>query len=168
MKEWGKLKKAVVISVVSLVGISGVSALASPHKTTPTPPPVVSKPQAKVETKTVTETQPIPFESTTQDDSTLASGKTQVAVAGINGAKTLTYKVIYTNGAETSRTKTSEVVTTPPVIQVTKIGTYVAPVPVPAPTPEVGPTALCNDSTYSYSANHQGTCSHHGGVAQWL
>jgi hypothetical protein len=31
-----------------------------------------------------------------------------------------------------------------------------------------GPTALCNDGTYSYSTHRQGTCSHHGGVAQWL
>lgn len=28
-----------------------------------------------------------------------------------------------------------------------------------------GATALCNDGTLSYSAHHQGTCSHHGGVA---
>lgn len=31
-----------------------------------------------------------------------------------------------------------------------------------------GATALCNDGTYSYSQNRQGTCSHHGGVARWL
>ncbi|HEV2283794.1 MAG TPA: DUF3761 domain-containing protein [bacterium] len=31
----------------------------------------------------------------------------------------------------------------------------------------VGPTALCNDGTYSYAAHHQGACSHHGGVAVW-
>lgn len=30
-----------------------------------------------------------------------------------------------------------------------------------------GATALCNDGTLSYSANHRGTCSHHGGVAVW-
>lgn len=30
-----------------------------------------------------------------------------------------------------------------------------------------GATALCNDGTYSYAANHQGACSHHGGVAQF-
>jgi hypothetical protein len=30
-----------------------------------------------------------------------------------------------------------------------------------------GATALCSDGTCSYSAHHQGTCSHHGGVAQW-
>jgi hypothetical protein len=31
-----------------------------------------------------------------------------------------------------------------------------------------GATALCNDGTYSFSQHHQGTCSHHHGVAQWL
>ena len=27
-----------------------------------------------------------------------------------------------------------------------------------------GATAECNDGTYSFSRNHRGTCSHHGGV----
>ena len=31
-----------------------------------------------------------------------------------------------------------------------------------------GATAQCVDGTYSYSQHHSGTCSHHGGVAQWL
>ena len=35
-------------------------------------------------------------------------------------------------------------------------------------TPPPGATARCNDGTYSYSQTHSGTCSHHGGVAQWL
>ena len=30
------------------------------------------------------------------------------------------------------------------------------------------PTARCTDGTYSYSENHSGTCSSHGGVAEWL
>lgn len=29
-------------------------------------------------------------------------------------------------------------------------------------------TAECYDGTYSFSANHRGTCSHHGGVKRWL
>lgn len=29
------------------------------------------------------------------------------------------------------------------------------------------PTARCSDGTYSYSANRRGTCSWHGGVAEW-
>lgn len=31
-----------------------------------------------------------------------------------------------------------------------------------------GATAQCIDGTYSFSQHRQGTCSHHGGVAQWL
>ena len=31
-----------------------------------------------------------------------------------------------------------------------------------------GATAICNDGTYSFSRSRRGTCSHHGGVKQWL
>ena len=31
-----------------------------------------------------------------------------------------------------------------------------------------GATAECRDGTYSFSLNHRGSCSHHGGVSQWL
>ena len=37
-----------------------------------------------------------------------------------------------------------------------------------AGTAPPGATALCRDGTYSYSQHRSGTCSHHGGVAQWL
>jgi hypothetical protein len=37
----------------------------------------------------------------------------------------------------------------------------------PAEDPSQGPTAQCNDGTYSYAAHHQGACSHHSGVAVW-
>jgi hypothetical protein len=51
----------------------------------------------------------------------------------------------------------------------TSTPTYVIPTPYPytAPVYDYGPTALCNDGTYSYSQNHRGTCSWHGGVAVW-
>lgn len=32
----------------------------------------------------------------------------------------------------------------------------------------VGASARCGDGTYSFSQNRRGTCSHHGGVADWL
>ncbi len=35
-------------------------------------------------------------------------------------------------------------------------------------SPPAGATAECNDGTYSFSQNHRGTCSHHGGVKRWL
>jgi uncharacterized protein YgiM (DUF1202 family) len=31
-----------------------------------------------------------------------------------------------------------------------------------------GASARCGDGTYSFSRHRRGTCSHHGGVAQWL
>lgn len=31
-----------------------------------------------------------------------------------------------------------------------------------------GASAKCRDASYSFSRNHRGTCSHHGGVANWL
>jgi hypothetical protein len=31
-----------------------------------------------------------------------------------------------------------------------------------------GATAKCRDGTYSFSQHHSGTCSHHGGVENWL
>lgn len=34
--------------------------------------------------------------------------------------------------------------------------------------PPAGASAKCRDDTYSFSRSRRGTCSHHGGVAQWL
>lgn len=31
-----------------------------------------------------------------------------------------------------------------------------------------GATAQCRDGTYSFSQHRRGTCSHHGGVEDWL
>jgi hypothetical protein len=31
-----------------------------------------------------------------------------------------------------------------------------------------GASAKCRDASYSFSKNHRGTCSHHGGVERWL
>jgi hypothetical protein len=43
---------------------------------------------------------------------------------------------------------------------------------VPSPencsSPPAEATARCRDGTYSFSRHRSGTCSHHGGVAQWL
>lgn len=40
--------------------------------------------------------------------------------------------------------------------------------PVRANRPPAGWTARCRDGTYSFSEHRRGTCSHHGGVAEWL
>jgi hypothetical protein len=40
--------------------------------------------------------------------------------------------------------------------------------PTQAPTAPPGATAQCRDGDWSFSQHHSGTCSGHGGVAQWL
>jgi hypothetical protein len=40
--------------------------------------------------------------------------------------------------------------------------------PVRASSAPVGASARCRDGTYSFSEHRRGTCSYHGGVAQWL
>jgi Protein of unknown function (DUF3761) len=40
--------------------------------------------------------------------------------------------------------------------------------PEAVPTAPAGATAKCEDGTYSFSESRSGTCSHHGGVAEWL
>jgi hypothetical protein len=165
---------------------------AAPKKThTPTPTPT---PTPVVTTKLVTETSPVPFQSSTVTSATMAQGTSSVTTAGVNGVETKTYVVTYSEGTETARSLQSDVVTTPPVTQVTTVGSYVAPPPPPpapaAPSctngtyvnsagntvcrPEVsssapsGATAKCVDGTYSFSQSRRGTCSSHGGVATWL
>lgn len=152
---------------------------------TPTPTPVVT-------TTRVTETAPVPFTSETVNDAAVPQGTTSVTTAGQDGVVTKTYEVRLTDGVETARTLLSEEVTTPPVTQVTTVGTYVAPPPAPAePTSCIngsyvnsagnsvcrpaasdsappGATAKCGDGTYSFSQSRRGTCSSHGGVAIWL
>ena len=170
-------------------------APAHTHRTsspTPTPTPNPT-PTPVVTTELVNETAPIPFTSTTVESATTANGTSSVTTAGVDGVETKTYTVTFTDGVETGRTLSSQVVTTPPVTQVTTVGTYVAPPPPAAPAaptctngtyvnsagatvcrPEVassapsGATAKCGDGTYSFSQSRRGTCSSHGGVAVWL
>jgi uncharacterized protein YcfL len=39
--------------------------------------------------------------------------------------------------------------------------------PASAPSIPSGASARCADGTYSFSQSRRGTCSHHGGVAEW-
>ncbi len=38
----------------------------------------------------------------------------------------------------------------------------------PSSCSSIGASAECRDGTCSFSQNRRGTCSHHGGVAEWL
>lgn len=43
-----------------------------------------------------------------------------------------------------------------------------APTMAASSTDPVGATAKCKDGSYSHSKHHGGSCSNHGGVADWL
>lgn len=139
-----------------------------------------------IETRTIQETEAIPYKSVEQNDSSLYQGSSSVAVKGQDGVKTVTYEVTYENGVETSRRQISEDITAQPIDQVTKIGTRLKSnsssgsscyggyinsvgncVQSPGSNP-AGASARCVDGSYSYSQSRRGTCSHHGGVSQWL
>jgi hypothetical protein len=148
------------------------------------------KPKQKapvITTQTVTEEASIPFESTTVNTTSLSKGTSKITAVGVDGVSTLTYEVTYSDGIEIKRDLVSQITTKPPVTQVTSVGTYVAPPPPTCPngtyinsagntvcspysssSAPTGATAQCRDGTYSFSQSHSGTCSHHGGVAQWL
>lgn len=72
---------------------------------------------------TLVETEDIEYETTYEDDSSLAKGKEQVSVDGENGEKEVTYKITYVNGIEESREVADETVAKEPVNKVVKVGT---------------------------------------------
>lgn len=96
-----------------------------PTKTpTPTPTPVTTTREEVV-------TEPIAFDQTTIEDANMQRGQTAISTAGQAGEHALTYTVTLVDGVETGRVVTSDVVTVPPVAQVTSVGIYDAPPPPP-------------------------------------
>jgi hypothetical protein len=66
-------------------------------------------------------------------------GTTAITVTGVPGVSTTTWRITFTDGDETKRVKVSEEVTTPPIDQVTAIGSYVAPPPAAPAAPSCDP-----------------------------
>lgn len=185
-----KTGKVATVSTALLLSFGTIGTLAQPDSnTTSNPAQETAQAEAasksKVETKPVVTTEPIQFTSSTVEDSSLDQGVTQTRTAGVNGVLSHTYQVTYTNGVETSRSAPVDSVTTPAVNEViakgTKApapscpnGTYVNTAgntvcrPYESNGAPSGATARCGDGSYSFSQSRRGTCSHHGGVAEWL
>ncbi len=77
--------------------------------------PVVTK-------ETVTITEEIPFETEYRNDDTrYPEDGNQTVQAGVNGRKSVTYTVTYTDGVETAREKTGEQITDQPVTEIISV-----------------------------------------------
>lgn len=83
--------------------------------------------------KTETKTKSIGFESVEEQDANLPQGQTRIAVEGTEGERTITYEVTYVEAKETARKLIKSEITKAPTTKITKVGTYVAPPPQPAP-----------------------------------
>jgi vancomycin resistance protein YoaR len=102
--------------------------------------------EVEIQTKTLSY---IPFRVIYEEDSSLEPGKEKVAQSGMNGCKSITYKVLKINGAEVSR-KVLSTDTYDPMHKIIKRGpektvetinpeTIPEPVPTPEPTPTPQP-----------------------------
>ncbi|HEM3515078.1 G5 domain-containing protein [Streptococcus suis] len=123
--------RTIVYTVTKTDGVETSRVVKSDSVTTPAVNEVIKVGTKKVPgitTEEVTETEAIPYETVRENDPTLEEGKEVVSVAGKAGVRTIVYTVTKTDGVETGREVKSDVVTTPAVNEVIKVGTKKAPV----------------------------------------
>lgn len=108
-----------------------------------------------VKTKTVTETERIPYNTAYVDDETLDQGKSVTRTAGVYGTRTNTYKVTIKGGKETSRELVESSVIQEPRDAVVARGTK--------------PTWHCHDTT-SYDRNpyNDNYCEYSDGSGKYV
>ncbi|MGH3680288.1 MAG: G5 domain-containing protein [Natronosporangium sp.] len=99
----------------------GPSTSATGQRATATAAPTSRGPT--VVTRTVTETEEIPFEETTVEDSSVPEGTREVRTEGTAGKRAITYEVTFTDGVETGKRRVGTEVTREPVDRVVVVGT---------------------------------------------
>ena len=188
-KNINRKRIAMIFGGLMVASFIATGAFASPseNKTQSKPATVTQEvPTPRIETKEETKTDDVVFQIDTKNDSTIEKGQTKVQQEGKNGTKETKYKITYVYGKETAREVISETVTVQPVSKIvlngTKVATPVTSTPsqtntytnvdgnvIESPSDnQSGATARCKDGTYSHSQHRSGTCSGHGGVAEWL
>jgi hypothetical protein len=138
-RKWGrKMRRMWGVAGSILITLTSIAACGSTEQPgsgqaaetstqAPTTPSASESPSPTIEKQTITETQTISFTKKTIKDASLAKGTREVRTKGVNGVKTLTYRVTLTNGVETSRKLLREEITKKPVTQVTAVGTKEEP-----------------------------------------
>jgi hypothetical protein len=96
----------------------------------------------------------------------LIAGYGCTSTAATKPPSTTTTSVVVSSTATVTPTVAVTVppATTRTTVTVPQTEAPTAPAVTAAGGPPAGALAMCNDGTYSFAANHQGACSHHGGV----
>jgi uncharacterized protein YabE (DUF348 family) len=89
----------------------------------------------RVEHRSVTSTQVVPFPTTKQDDATLAKGSQKVLTKGVDGQRTVTTTEVWVDGTLEGSIEAGAQVTKAPVTKVVAVGTKAVAAPTPAPAP---------------------------------
>jgi outer membrane biosynthesis protein TonB len=140
---------------------------------------------ANNQTSQTTNTNPIHIAPTSQNQVTLPTKQTQAITPTVKETShevpaTQEAKDVKSNKTKPIPTKTTpspsyeQKPTTPKEIPLsnnnhyTNTGGKEVHSPAYAPSVPQGASAICRDGTYSFSQSRRGTCSHHGGVLEWL
>lgn len=83
----------------------------------------------RVQIKDVTETVPVPHEVVETKDPQAFTGDKKVTTEGVDGEKTITYRVTLTDGVETAREEVATTVGRKPVAEQVTVGTKARPAP---------------------------------------
>jgi resuscitation-promoting factor RpfB len=89
--------------------------------------------------KVITERHTIGYSTTTQQDSSMYKGESSVARDGALGTSTVRYWVVWIDGKQIEKIRTSSRVVKPPVSRIEKVGTKERPPPPPPPAPAPAP-----------------------------
>jgi len=124
-----RTEESTLPTVADVLSADGISLGAADRVSVATDTPLTDGLSVKVQRVAVLQesaTVEVPFQKVEKKSSSLAKGKTKVQTAGVNGTNTQVFDVVMVDGAEESRTLVSDTVDTPPVDEVTLIGTRVA------------------------------------------
>ena len=106
-----------------------------------------------------TETEAIPYETTTEEDDSLLEGRTKTTTEGKKGEVEKVYSETVVDGEVTESELVSEEVVSEPVNEVVVKGTKPAPEPEPEPAPEASSSSSSDSSSSERSSSSQSSRS---------